>query len=121
MTKKSIPQPKYVGGDAALIQFIVANMQYPQLALENKTEGTVGIKYTINHDGIVSDCKIIKSVGDGCDEEAIRLVKLLKYEVDRNIRGLKVIYHKDIYIGFKLKIEIMPSPDLEKTELNNQP
>jgi TonB family protein len=118
MTKKIIPQPKYEGGDQALIQFIVENMQYPLVAIDNKIQGTVGIKYVINHDGKVSDCKIIKSLGYGCDEEAIRLVKLLRYEIASKNKGLKVIYHKDIFIGFKLKIEIVPSTALENTEIN---
>ena len=96
-----IKQPVYVGGPAAMKQFIGENMRYPAEALENKIEGTVFIKYDIDHQGNVVDARVISSIGHGCDEEAVRLVKLLKFKVDKP-RGLRVLYHKNIQIHFRL-------------------
>ena len=70
-----IKKPFYPGGNKAYADFIKKNLKYPSKALKNKTEGTVLLKYDIDHKGNVTDAKVIKSVGDGCDEEAIRVIK----------------------------------------------
>ena len=75
--KHFIKKPIYKGGPSALKQFISQQMQYPKEALAQKKEGTVLIRYTINHLGKVVDTKIISGIGFGCDEEADRLVRLL--------------------------------------------
>ena len=84
-------------------KFIGENLRYPGEALENKVEGTVYVKYDIDYQGNVTDAKVMSSLGHGCDEEAVRLVKLLKYKVD-NPRGLRVLYHKNIQIHFRLPV-----------------
>ena len=45
--------------------------------------------------------KVIKGLGNGCDEEAERLVKMFKFKVDKT-RKVRVIFHKSIQINFKL-------------------
>lgn len=82
-------------------QFIAENLEYPEEALNNKTEGTVFVKFDIDHQGNVIEAKAISGPGLGCEEEAIRLVKLLKYRVEKP-RGLRVIYHKNLQIHFRL-------------------
>ncbi len=99
--KHFIKKPIYQGGPAALKQFISQQMQYPEEALSKKKEGTVLIRYTINHKGKVIETKIISGLGFGCDEEADRLVRLLKFVVPRN-RGVKAIFHKELHIHFRL-------------------
>ena len=96
-----IKKPIYEGGPSALKKFISDHMKYPKAALDNKIEGTVFLKYSINHQGKVIDTKIISTLAYGCEEEAIRLVKLLKFKVPKN-RGVKVIFHKNIQIHFHL-------------------
>ncbi len=81
----------------ALIQ---DNLRYPETALKEKIEGTVVLKYSIGHKGDVVDTRIISGLGYGCDEEAVRLVRLLKFTVPK-ARGLKVLFHKDIKIHFR--------------------
>jgi TonB family protein len=99
--KKFIKKPIYEGGPKAMREFIKKTLKYPATALKGKVEGTVVVKYSINHLGKVVDTKVISSLGHGCDEEAIRIVKLLKFQVPRN-RGVKVLFHKDIKIHFRL-------------------
>jgi len=98
--KHFIKKPNYVGGTSALKKFISENQKYPKAALDNHIEGTVVVKYTINHKGVVIDAKIISGIGYGCNEEAKRLVKLLKFEVPKT-RGVKVLFHKNIKIHFR--------------------
>jgi TonB family protein len=106
--KNNISMPKYPKGEAGMIEFIVENLIYPKEALEKVKEGAVYMKYDINHQGKVVEVKVIKGIGYGCDEEAVRLVKLLKFEVEQNFRNLKVVFHNDIWIKFNLKREQTP-------------
>ena len=99
--KNFIKKPTYEGGNTALRQFIRENMRYPKLALASKVEGTVVIKFSISHNGDVVDAKVIAGLGHGCDEEALRIVRLLKFTVPK-VRKVKVLYHKDIKINFRL-------------------
>lgn len=91
----------YKGGAKAINAFVKENLRYPKEALTNKIEGKVFLRYDINHKGKVIAAKVIQSLGYGCDEEAVRLVKLMEFEVAKN-RGVRVTYHKDISINFRL-------------------
>ncbi|MCK6693769.1 MAG: energy transducer TonB [Thermoanaerobaculia bacterium] len=99
--KHFIQQPEYPGGPAALTKFIYANLRYPAAALEAKIEGTVLVEYDIDYKGNVVDTRVLQTLGFGCDEEAVRVVRLLKFAVGRN-RGVKVLFHKKAHIRFKL-------------------
>lgn len=102
--KHFIKKPFYEGGLKAMREFISKNKQYPKEALEGKIEGTVYIKYKINYKGKVIGTKVLKSLGYGCDEEAQRVVKLMKFEAPKN-RGVKVKFFKNIQIHFSLSKE----------------
>lgn len=82
-------------------KFLKAQLCYPKQALAESLEGTVYLKYTINHLGKVIEARIISGLGAGCDEEAVRIVKLLKFEVPKN-RKMKVLFHRNIQIHFRL-------------------
>lgn len=97
-----IKKPIYPGGTKAFRKFIKDNLKYPKEALANKTEGTVHLKYTIDHKGKVIDTKVVKGVGGGCSEEACRILKLLQFEVPKNPRKLRVTFHQKTQITFKL-------------------
>lgn len=99
--KNFIPQPEYSGGPKAMAKFIQENLKYPSNALENKIEGTVVLKSEINFKGEVIHTKVISGIGFGCDEEAERVVSLLKFHVDK-VRNIKVTYFKTFNIHFKL-------------------
>ncbi|MFK7772757.1 MAG: energy transducer TonB [Saprospiraceae bacterium] len=102
--KHFIKNPFYEGGLKAMREFISKNKKYPKEALEEKIEGTVVIKYTINFKGKVIETKVMKGLGYGCDEEAQRVVKLMKFEAPKN-RGIKVKFFKNIQIYFRLPKE----------------
>ena len=99
--KHFIKKPIYEGGPKAMKKFIAKNLRYPKEALENKIQGTVYVRFDINRKGKVTDAKVIKGIGYGCDEEAMRLAKLLKFEIPKN-RGVRVVFHKNIQIHFRL-------------------
>lgn len=99
--KKFLDMPQYPGGKNAFLKFIKENLQYPDEARENKIEGDVHLIFEIKHTGEIQNAKVVKGIGYGCDEEALRLVNMLKYEKTKN-KGVRVTAHKRLKIGFKL-------------------
>ncbi|MEI6123432.1 MAG: energy transducer TonB [Bacteroidota bacterium] len=69
--------PVYPGGDDARIAFLQSQIQYPQRAKEKGIQGTVYVTFVVNMDGSVTDVKILRGIGGGCDEEAVRVVRLM--------------------------------------------
>lgn len=98
--KHFIKKPGYPGGSKALWNFIRNNLKHPKEALENKISGIVRLQYTINNKGKVISTQIIHSLGYGCDEEASRVISMLKYHVPKQ-RKIKIKFHKTINIKFK--------------------
>lgn len=111
--KHFIKQPTHVGGNAALKKIIRENQRYPKAAADEQIEGTVVVRYTINHKGKVIDAKVISGIGYGCDEEAKRLVKLLEFEVPKH-RGMNIKFHKKLKIHFR-------KPKIKKTTQEKAP
>lgn len=107
MTKKSkkdknfIKMPQYPGGNEALRKFIDSQLIYPDLALERMIEGQVHVTYTVTNEGRVEDVVVVSGIGHGCDEEAIRLISLLKYSPAAN-HGMKVRSSMRTRINFRL-------------------
>jgi len=100
--KHFLKQPVYKGGQKAMGIFIKKNLKYPKAAAKEKIEGSVYLRYGIDFKGKVKETKVISSLGYGCDEEAVRLVKLFKFEIPDIPRKLRVVFHKNIRIHFKL-------------------
>ena len=96
-----IRKPAYPGGQKALNEFVRSNLRYPEDALKRKIEGSVKVSYDINVFGEVSNVAVQGGIGYGCDEEAVRIVKLLQYE-KKKYRGLRVGFHNSIWIHFHL-------------------
>ncbi|MEY3052432.1 MAG: hypothetical protein RLY31_2217 [Bacteroidota bacterium] len=114
--KHFIRQPWYEGGPKAMRRFIAGALRYPAEALAAKVEGTVFVRYDIDHRGVVVDAKVITGLGYGCDEEAVRLVRLLQFRVEPP-RGMRVLYHKDIQIHFRLpNVPQKPTPPVLQYE-----
>ena len=93
--------PQYLGGNSALKKFLDENLIYPEEAIESKVEGDVEAEYHVDGLGKIKNVKILKKLGSGCDDEVIRLIKLLVYEKAIN-RGLKTLTRKTLKIAFKL-------------------
>jgi TonB family protein len=99
--KDFIRVPQYPGGNTALKEFLDKNLIYPKEAFESKVEGEVEAEYHVDGLGKIKNIKILKKLGSGCDEEVLRLIKLLVYAKAIN-RGLKTLTRKTLKITFKL-------------------
>jgi TonB family protein len=117
-----LKNPFYKGGDKALRLFIQNELKYPESAKAIGLEGSVPIRYDINHKGDVTHVHLLSSLHPDCDAEAIRVVKLLKFEVPKAPRNLKVVYHKNIVIHFNhhLTKNNPPTPQTSATQYQIQ-
>jgi len=69
--------PLFPGGEAALIKFISENVQYPELAKKNGTQGKVIIRFAVEKDGSIDRISVLKGVDPELDKEAIRVVSTM--------------------------------------------
>ena len=72
-SKKEIIKPKPINGDA-YPQYLKDSLRCPEAALEAKIKGSVTLQFMVDSNGEISQIEVLKSLGFGCDEEAIRLV-----------------------------------------------
>lgn len=67
--------PSFPGGEKARMAYMAKNITYPIQAKENWIQGTVYVSFVVEKDGSVSNVKILRGIGGGCDEEAIRVIE----------------------------------------------
>jgi|SRR6476661_1635691 len=78
---KAIPVAEYYeGGQEAMYAFIAQELKYPLLAKRNRIQGTCIVSFTLAEDGTMQGIKLVKQVGGGTGEEALRVVRLLKFK-----------------------------------------
>ncbi len=86
-----------------LFQYLSRNIRYPQIAVENQTEGQVFLTFVVEKDGAIGDVKTLKPLRDGCTEEAIRVISAMpKWKPGRN-HGELVRVQYNLPIRFRLK------------------
>ncbi len=68
--------PAYKDGSKELMTFLASNIQYPDAAKANGLEGLVVAQFIVETDGSVKDVKVVRGLGQGTDEEAIRVIKM---------------------------------------------
>lgn len=100
-SKQFLEKPQYPGGRKALDAFIAAHMQYPEDAMKQHLEGTVTVAYQVTDEGEIENPTVIKGLSPSCNEEAVRLVKMLKYGKAHN-RGYRLKANCKIHIHFHL-------------------
>lgn len=92
-------QPEFPGGEEARLKFIGSNIKYPQVARELGVSGTVYVEFIVGKDGKISDAKIVRGIGSGCDEEALRVVKMFPNWKPGKQRG------KAVSVRFRMPIK----------------
>lgn len=70
-------QPQFPGGQLEMYSYLAQNIKYPADAEKNKQQGQVLVNFVVNTDGSISDIKVVKSVCESLDNEAIRIVKTM--------------------------------------------
>ena len=67
--------PEFPGGMAAWSKFLSKNLRYPLIAQENGVSGRVMVSFVVERNGEISAIKVLRGIGAGCDEEAVRVIK----------------------------------------------
>ncbi|MGB4666409.1 MAG: energy transducer TonB [Bacteroidales bacterium] len=93
---------QFPGGDDALSKFIHENIKYPREAIKNKISGTVYVQFVVEKDGSISDVKVVRGIGGGCDEEAVRVITKMPNWIPAKQKGIPVRFFYVIPITFVL-------------------
>lgn len=86
--------PEYPGGDRAMYKFLGDKIQYPAAATRANVSGRVTVQFVVEKDGSIGAVKVLKGIGFGCDEEAVRVIKSMpKWSPGKqNGRPVRVYY-----------------------------
>lgn len=91
-------EPEIIGGRQALYK----QLQYPDRCRRARIEGRVVLAFIVNTDGSVQDVKVIRGIGGGCDEAAVKALKKVVFRPGRQ-RGVPVRVRYHWPIVFELK------------------
>ena len=95
--------PEFPGGPAKLLEYVQKNLKYPMMARESDIQGKVFVGFVVEKDGSVSNVKVLRGIGGGCDEEAVRVVQSLPKFKPGKQRGNPVRVAYTLPIVFKLQ------------------
>ncbi|HTN19826.1 MAG TPA: energy transducer TonB [Pelobium sp.] len=86
--------PEFPGGMKAWANFLTRNLNYPSAAAEIGISGKVLVSFVIEKNGEISNLKVLKGIGAGCDEEAMRVIKKSPFWKPgmQNGRAVRVAY-----------------------------
>ena len=95
--------PSFPGGEGKLMEYVAKNIKYPQIARETGIQGRVFVGFVVEPDGSISNVKLLRGIGGGCDEEAMRVIKSLPKWKPGKQRGKPVRVSSQIPVFFKLQ------------------
>ncbi|AFK04262.1 TonB family protein [Emticicia oligotrophica DSM 17448] len=95
-------QPSFIGGNSEMYKFLSKNLKYPSAAQRANIQGKVFLSFIVEKDGSITDIETMKGIGFGCDEEAIRVVKLMPKWIAGKQNGRNVRVKFTIPVFFKL-------------------
>ena len=95
--------PSFDGGEEALYKWLGENIKYPQVAKETGITGTVIVTFVVEKDGSISGVQLLKGIGGGCDEEALRVVKNMPKWKSGKQNGVPVRVQFNLPIRFTLE------------------
>ncbi|SMO43017.1 energy transducer TonB [Gracilimonas mengyeensis] len=90
--------PKLIGGMAKL----QGSVSYPEMARRAGIEGRVTVQFIVNEQGNVENARVVRGIGGGCDEEALKAVKQAEFEPGMQ-RGRPVRVQYALSINFRLE------------------
>jgi len=95
--------PEFPGGMGALMKYLAENIKYPPLAKESGIQGRVFINFVVEPDGSISNVKVLRGIGGGCDEEAVRVVEAMPKWKPGMQRGKPVRVSYNLPVKFTLQ------------------
>ncbi|MEZ5015267.1 MAG: energy transducer TonB [Chitinophagales bacterium] len=95
--------PEFPGGSPALYYYLSSHLKYPKKAMEDSVQGTVYIKFIVDHNGKVVEPKVLRGVSAEIDAEALRVIQELPDWNPGRMNGKPV----DVYYTIPLKFTLM--------------
>jgi TonB family protein len=95
--------PEFPGGIEAFYMFIAKNTRYPATAREQNIHGRIIVSFVVERDGSLSDVHVTRGIGGGCDEEAVRVIKLSPFWKPGAAQGKPVRVQYSVPITFTLE------------------
>jgi protein TonB len=95
--------PEFPGGDDSLHNYVMKNLEYPASAVQSSVQGRVFVTFVIEEDGSVTNVRILRGIGGGCDEEAVRVVSMMPKWIPGKQRGQPVRVQFNLPIKFTLQ------------------
>jgi len=95
--------PSFPGGQNALLEYLAANVRYPDDCEETSVQGRVIVSFVVERDGSITEAKVVKSVYPSLDEEALRVVKGMPKWIPGSLNGERIRTKYMIPITFRLK------------------
>ena len=100
--------PKFPGGFDALAQYLADNVRYPKPAIASDITGKVYVTFVVEKDGSITNVKLLRDIGGGCGEEAVRAVKAMPKWTPGKQNG------QAVRTQFNLPVKFPPSTNSEK-------
>jgi periplasmic protein TonB len=95
--------PEFPGGESAMQQFIRDHLNYPIIALDSGISGTVVLQFTVNKSGKITDPEIVRDIGGGCGDEALRVLLMMPNWIPGEQGGIKVNVRYTLPVRFVLR------------------
>ena len=86
-----------------MYKYLAENIKYPQMAKESGIQGRVFVTFVVERDGRVTDVRVLRGIGGGCDEEAIRVVAAMPKWAPGKQRGKPVRVQYNLPVKFTLQ------------------
>lgn len=100
--------PQFTGGEEARMNYMIKSIKYPEEARKKGIQGTVYVTFVIEKDGSVSGVKVLRGIGGGCDEEAVRVISGMPNWTPGTQRG------KPVRVQFNMPLKFTLSNDKPK-------
>lgn len=94
-------EPEFPGGMDSLFAFVQRNIRYPEAAWNQKIEGKVYVTFTVETDGSITNIKVLRDIGGGCGQEAVRVVSMMPKWKPGTQRGKPVRVQYNLPIVFQ--------------------
>jgi TonB family protein len=101
--QKADDMPRFIGGLERFSKFLAENLNYPTEAKNKKIEGRVYCTFIVEKDGSLSNIRVVRGIGNGCDEEAIRVLAISPKWTPGKLNGKNVRVSYTIPILFSLR------------------
>ncbi len=103
--------PEFPDGQVTLFKYIQKNLVYPNIAWQNRMEGTVYVSFTVNRNGLINNVQVKRGIAGGCNEEAVRVIKSMPRWKPGRRNGLRVPVNYTLPVHFQLKNNYLATTD----------